>query len=401
MTALERVRFAASAMRGHLLRSALTLLGFAIGVAAVILLTALGEGARAYVTNEFMALGTNLLVVLPGKVETTGNAPILGGNPRDLTLGDVEAVRRHVPRIRRLAPLAVGAAQVGNGDRRRQATIAGTTADYLTIRRLAVTAGESLPVIDPDREASVALIGVTVERDLFGNENPLGRTIRIGDWRFRVIGVLEPKGMGLGMNLDELVIIPVASAMRIFNQTSLFRILIEAGAHSELADLKGEVLRVLTQRHDGTEDVTVLTQDSVLASFNRIVGVLTLTLAGIAAISLSVAGIGIMNVMLVSVSERTAEIGLLKALGAAPAEIQKVFLVEAVLLSLAGGVIGLAAGYAGAAALGQAFQSLPASPPSWAVVAALVVSFGAGIAFGVLPARRAARLDPVLALARR
>ena len=401
MTALERVRFAAVAMRGHLLRSGLTLLGFAIGVAAVILLTALGEGARAYVTNEFMALGTNLLVVLPGKVETTGNAPILGGNPRDLTLGDVEAVRRHLPRIRRLAPLAVGAAQVGNGDRRRQATIAGTTADYLTIRRLAVTAGESLPVIDPDREASVALIGVTVERDLFGNENPLGRTIRIGDWRFRVIGVLEPKGMGLGMNLDELVIIPVASAMRIFNQTSLFRILIEAGAHSELADLKGEVLRVLTQRHDGTEDVTVLTQDSVLASFNRIVGVLTLTLAGIAAISLSVAGIGIMNVMLVSVSERTAEIGLLKAIGAAPAEIQKVFLVEAVLLSLAGGVIGLAAGYAGAAALGRAFPSLPASPPSWAVVAALVVSFGAGIAFGVLPARRAARLDPVLALARR
>jgi putative ABC transport system permease protein len=401
VTALERVRFAAAAMRGHLLRSGLTLLGFAIGVAAVILLTALGEGARAYVTNEFMALGTNLLVVLPGKVETTGNAPILGGNPRDLTLGDVEAVRRHVPRIRRVAPLAVGAAQVGNGDKRRQATILGTTADYLIVRRLAITAGESLPVIDADREAAVALIGVTVERDLFGNENPLGRTIRVGDWRFRVIGVLEPKGMGLGMNLDELVIVPVASAMRIFNQTSLFRILIEAGAHSELADLKGEVLRVLTQRHDGTEDVTVLTQDSVLASFNRIVGVLTLTLAGIAAISLSVAGIGIMNVMLVSVSERTAEIGLLKAIGAAPAEIQKVFLVEAVLLSLAGGALGLAAGYAGAAALGQAFPSLPASPPTWAVVAALVVSFGAGIAFGVLPARRAARLDPVMALARR
>jgi putative ABC transport system permease protein len=401
VTALERIRFAATAMRGHLLRSGLTLLGFAIGVAAVILLTALGEGARAYVTNEFMALGTNLLVVLPGKVETTGNAPILGGNPRDLTLGDVEAVRRHVPRIRRVAPLAVGAAQVGNGDKRRQATILGTTADYLIVRRLAITAGESLPVIDADREAAVALIGVTVERDLFGNENPLGRTIRVGDWRFRVIGVLEPKGMGLGMNLDELVIVPVASAMRIFNQTSLFRILIEAGAHSELADLKGEVLRVLTQRHDGTEDVTVLTQDSVLASFNRIVGVLTLTLAGIAAISLSVAGIGIMNVMLVSVSERTAEIGLLKAIGAAPAEIQKVFLVEAVLLSLAGGALGLAAGYAGAAALGQAFPSLPASPPTWAVVAALVVSFGAGIAFGVLPARRAARLDPVMALARR
>jgi putative ABC transport system permease protein len=158
---------------------------------------------------------------------------------------------------------------------------------------------------------------------------------------------------------------------------------------------------VFTQRHEGTEDVTVLTQDSVLASFNRILGVLTLSLAGIAAISLSVAGIGIMNVMLVSVSERTGEIGLLKAIGAPPAEIQRVFLVEAVLLSLAGGMIGLGAGYAGAAALGRAFPALPASPPMWAVAAALAVSFGAGIVFGVLPARRAARLDPVTSLARR
>jgi len=401
MTAVERVRFALGAMRGHTLRSGLTLLGFGIGVAAVILLTALGEGARVYVTNEFMALGTNLLIVLPGKVETTGNAPILGGTPRDLSLGDVEALRRHVPRIRRVAPLSVGAAQVGYGDRRRQATILGTTAEYLAIRRLAVTAGQFLPDIDADREAPVAVIGVTVQRELFENENPLGRTIRVGDWRFRVIGVLEPKGMALGMNLDELVVVPVASSMRIFNQTSLFRILIEAGAHSELDDLKSAVIQVLTQRHDGTEDVTVLTQDSVLASFNRILGVLTLSLAGIAAISLSVAGIGIMNVMLVSVSERTAEIGLLKAIGAPPAEIQKVFLVEAVLLSLAGGILGLAAGYAGAEALGRAFPALPASPPPWAVAAALAVSFAAGIAFGVLPARRAARLDPVTALARR
>jgi putative ABC transport system permease protein len=203
------------------------------------------------------------------------------------------------------------------------------------------------------------------------------------------------------MNLDDIVVVPVASAMRLFDRTSLFRVMIEAGAHGELEDLKREVVRVFKERHDGEEDVTVLTQDAILSSFDRILGVLTLALTSIAAISLSVAGIGIMNVMLVSVSERTAEIGLLKALGAPAAEIQKVFLVEAVLLSSAGGAFGLLAGYAGAAALGHAFPALPAEPPLWAVIAALVMSGVAGVVFGVLPARRAARLDPVLALGRR
>ena len=401
MTHAERVLFAWNAMRGHGMRTALTLLGFGIGVAAVILLTALGEGARAYVTNEFNALGTNLIIILPGKIETSGNAPIVGGSPRDLTLGDVEAIRRHVPRVRRIAPLSVGAAQVGYLDRNRQSTIVGTTASYQEIRRLKVTTGTFLPEMDADREASVAVLGTAIARDLFGRESPVGRTVRVGDYRFRVVGVLEPKGMSLGMNLDDFVMVPVASAMRIFDRTTLFRVMIEAGSHAGLDDLERDVVRVMKQRHDGEEDVTVLTQDAILTSFNRILGVLTLALTGIAAISLSVAGIGIMNVMLVSVSERTSEVGLLKALGAPAAEIQKVFLVEAVLLSSAGGAVGLLAGYAGAAALGQAFPALPAEPPLWAVLTALALSFAAGIVFGVLPARRAARLDPVLALGRR
>jgi putative ABC transport system permease protein len=397
----ERVAFAWNAMRGHGVRTGLTLLGFGIGVAAVILLTALGEGARAYVTNEFNALGTNLLIILPGKIETTGNAPIVGGSPRDLTLGDVEALRRHVPQVRRLAPLSVGAASVGYLDRRRQATIVGTTAPYKEIRRLTLSRGEFLPELDADREAAVAVLGSAIAHDLFGAESPVGRTVRVGDNRFRVIGVLESKGMSLGMNLDDFVMVPVASAMRLFDRTSLFRVMIEAGSHSGLDDLKRDVIRVMKERHEGEEDVTVLTQDAILTSFNRILGVLTLSLAGIAAVSLSVAGIGIMNVMLVSVSERTSEIGLLKAIGAPATEIQKVFLVEAILLSCAGGLVGLLAGYAGAAALGRAFPALPAEPPLWAVAAALLMSGAAGVVFGVLPARRAARLDPVLALGRR
>lgn len=400
MTLVERVRFAYGAVRGHLLRSSLTLLGFAIGVAAVVLLTALGEGARGYVTDQFMSLGSNLIVVLPGKTETTGNAPIFGGTPRDLTIRDMQAVRQHAPRIRRIAPLAVGSAQAAYGDRRRESTIVGTTAEYAPMRRVAVTSGQWLPAIDPDREEPVAVLGQTVRHELFGEENPLGRSIRIGEFRYRVIGVIEPKGQALGMNLDEIVFVPVASALRLFNQTSLFRLLVEVGAHSEIDGVRKEVLAILRQRHDDEEDVTVVTQDSVLGAFNRILAALTLSLAGIAAISLSVAGIGIMNVMLVSVSERTSEIGLLKAIGAPPREIERVFLVEAVLLAVAGGAFGLTLGYIGAAALGQAYPELPAEPPLWAVAGAVVVSFGAGIAFGVLPARRAARLDPVAALSR-
>ncbi len=395
------LRFALGSLRGHRLRSGLTLLGVAIGVAAVILLTALGEGARLYVTRQFAALGSNLLIMLPGKTETTGNAPIFGGTPRDLTLEDIEAILRRCRRVRRIAPLSVGSARVGYGERRREVTVLGGTADLLPVRGLEVALGRFLPETGTGRGAPVAVIGRTVQKELFGEESPLGRPIRIGDWRFRVIGVLTGKGESLGVDMDDVVIVPVKSGLRLFNQTSLFRVLIEVGAHSEIDEARREVLAVMIERHDGEEDVTVLTQDSVLAAFNRILGALTLALAGIAAISLSVAGIGIMNVMLVVVSERTAEIGLLKALGATRRRILAVFLVEAALLSLAGCLVGLVAGYLGSGYLALRYPALPTHPPDWAVAAALVVSLGTGVLFGILPARRAARLDPVVALSGR
>jgi putative ABC transport system permease protein len=401
VTILDLLKFAWAALRGHRLRSSLTLLGMAIGVGAVILLTALGEGARGYVTSEFMALGSNLLIVLPGKTETTGNAPIFGGTPRPLTLDDCEAIQRRVPRVRRLAPLAVGSARVGFGEKRREVTVLGSTPDLLPVRHLAIGIGRFLPQVEAGRGAPVAVIGRTVQSELFGDTNPLGQSIRIGDFRFRVVGVMAPKGQSIGLNMDDVVIVPVSSALHLFNQQSLFRILIEVGAHAEIETARRQVLDILKERHENEEDVTVLTQDSVLGAFNRILGALTLALVGIAAISLSVAGIGIMNVMLVSVSERTPEVGLLKALGAKPRQILSVFLVEAILLSLAGGVCGLLIGYAGATVLGQVFPALPARPPAWAVVAALAVSLLSGGLFGVLPARRAARLDPVIALAGR
>jgi len=401
VSAAELLRFSWGSLRGHRLRSGLTLLGVAIGVAAVVLLTALGEGARRYVTGEFTALGSNLVIVLPGRTETSGNAPIIGGTPRDLTLQDAEAVLRRCRRVRRIAPISLGSARVGYGDRRREVTILGSTAELLPIHHLEMSVGRFLPEMEADRAAPVAVIGRKIQGELFGSENPLGKPIRIGDGRFRVIGVLAGKGHSIGLNFDDLVVVPVASGMRLFNRTSLFRILIEVGAHEEIPAARVEVLEILKARHEGVEDVTVLTQDSVLSAFNRVLGALTLALAGIAAISLSVAGIGIMNVMLVAVSERTAEIGLLKALGAAPRAILEIFLVEAILLSASGGLLGLLVGLAGAGTLAHLFPDLPAAPPAWAVGAALAVSLGAGLLFGVLPARRAARLDPVVALAGR
>jgi len=395
----DLLHFSTGALRGHRLRSLLSLLGVAIGVAAVIALTSLGEGARLYVTGEFASLGSNLLIVLPGKTETFGGAPMVSVAPHDLTLEDAEAVDRLVPSVTAVTPIVMGTAAASVGGRSRDVTVFGTTAELRGIRQLRMGIGRYLP--SGARDAPVCVIGAGLQRELFGRENPLGRTIRIGDSRFRVIGVVAARGTSIGVNMDEVVHIPVESAMRLFNRRSIFRLLVEVGHHQGIDAARDRTIAVLTERHDGEEDVTVLTQDSVLSTFQKILGVLTAALAGIAGISLTVAGIGIMNVMLVSVSERTREIGLLKALGVTPAQITGVFLVEAALLSTAGGVLGLATGIAA----GRIFQSLvpdfPVRPPVWAVLAAFAVSITVGLLFGSIPARRAARLDPVEALMRR
>src|SRR3989442_10847158 len=225
MNALDLLRFAWGALKGHRLRTALTLLGMAIGVGAVILLTALGEGARGYVTNEFMALGSNLLIVLPGKTETTGNAPILGGTTRPLTLEDCEAITRRVPRSRRLAPLSLGPALLGYPEKRREVTVLGSTPELLPVRHLEIGLGRFLPDVDLDRGAPVAVIGRTVQAELFGSDNPLGQPIRTGDWGFRVVGVMAAKGQSLGLNMDGVGMAPVAGAVGRFSQPSRVRVL--------------------------------------------------------------------------------------------------------------------------------------------------------------------------------
>lgn len=395
-------RFAGGALRGHRLRAGLSLLGVAIGVASVIVLTALGEGARIYVRGEFLSLGSNLLIVYPGKNETTGGMPMVGLHGlRELTPDDAYALARRVRQVKAVAPLAMGQASARVGDRIRTVNVAGTTTRFQQIRSLHLRYGRYLPADESGRGERVAVIGVKLQAELFLGENPIGRSFRLGQERYRVIGVFTPRGVSLGTDLDEVVHIPVDQAMRMFNVSGVTQVMVEVRAHEEIPAARTAVFALLKERHDGHEDVTVVTQDALLTSFGNILSVLTAALGGIAAISLTVAGVGIMNVMLVSVSERTREIGLLKAVGVTRGQVLAVFLVEAAILSTAGGTLGVAAGLAVVHALGALYPSFPVSPPEWAVAGATVVSVAVGLVFGALPARRAAALDPVMALAPR
>ncbi len=392
----ELIAFAVGALRGHRLRTVLSVAGVAVGIAAVIALTALGEGARRYVVQEFSSLGSNLLIVLPGKVETTGMMPF-GGTVHDLTIDDYKAVANRIPEVLRAAPLATGEETLRFGGKARSVPVIGTIRELVEVRRLRIGAGQFLPPGDPDRGGAEIVLGVKVAQELFGAESPLGRVVRLGEWRFRVVGVLEPRGRSLGFDFDDLVFVPVRTSMRIFNRSTLFRILVELPEDGDLEAGKEAVIDLLAERHRA-EDVTVITQDAVVNTLDSILGVLTLALAAIASVSLTVAGVGIMNVMLVAVSERRHEIGLLKALGASTTQILAVFITEAAVLSTFGGLVGLGAGWAAIVAFVQVYPTFPAATPVWAVVASLVMSMVVGIFFGVVPARRAAHLDPVEAL---
>lgn len=394
-------RYALTSLRAQRLRIALMLTATAIGVAAVIVLSALGDGARRYVVSEFAALGTHLLIVFPGRTETTGGLPpIVGETPRDLTIEDALALLRS-PAVRRMAPMNVGTASISVGPREREAVVLGTTADFHAVRHLDLARGQFLPAGDARSADPLCVLGAVIERELFGTRSALGEWVRLGDRRFRVVGTLAPQGHSIGVNLDEVVIIPIASAQALFNNPSLLRILVESPSRTQIEATRADVIAILRERHEGEEDVTVVTQDSVLRSFDRILRALTLTVAGIAAISLTVAGVLIMNVMLVAVAQRQAEIGLLKAVGATRTAVLRLFIVEAGLLSSLGGVLGLALGAAVTELLAWRFPALPFAAPTWAIAAALGVAVVSGVVFGLLPARRAAALDPVQALARR
>lgn len=402
MRPLDIIRFGLGSLGSNRVRTALMLLAMSIGVASVVLLTGIGNGARLYIVDKFAALGTNLVIVIPGRAETANNTPatLVGETPRDLTLEDALAVMRS-ELVGRVAPLNIGELSAVRQGRERQVPVLGSTASFLEIHKLNLAKGSFLPDEDWDIARPVCVLGSKVYQELFGREPALGELIRLGGYRCRVIGILASEGRSLGFDTQELVIVPVAFAQMLYNTSGLFRILVEGKDLQSLPRLKKHITGTIAKRHYGEEDVTIITQDSILATFDKILKSLTLTVAGIAAISLVVAGILIMNVMLMSVAQRTAEIGLCKALGGTRRQIMVMLVCEALLLSAIGGMFGLLLGFVAAWGIAQVYPELSTTPPLWAVVAAMTVALGTGLIFSLLPAGRAARLDPIRALAGR
>jgi len=385
----------------HPARSSLMLLAMSIGTAAVVVLTSLGESARGYISDEFSSIGTHLIMVAPGRTETSGVGPgmFAGDTPRDLTIADATAVARS-PLLTEVAPMVMGQAKVSWGGRERDAPLIGATASLRKIRKWTLAQGRFLPEGDPERDSGTCVVGAKLRKELFGPRRALGEWLKVGDRRCRVIGILAEEGRSIGMDVEEIVVMPVAGVLALLNRPSLNRIMANARSHELMDRASEEIRQIIKERHQGEEDVTIVTQDALLATFDRILASLTYTVGGIAGVSLIVAGILIMNVMLVSVSQRTPEIGLLKALGAPRDEILRLFLVEATALSVAGALLGLALGVLSRLAILYFYPVLPITWPIWAIVAALVTALVVGLAFGVIPARRAAALDPVAALSR-
>ena len=382
----------------HRLRTLLMLLAVSIGVASVILLTSLGEGARGYVDREFSALGNRILIVLPGRKETTGDGPpMYGASPRDLTLEDANALGR-IPGVLAVAPIVAGTTTISHSSRSREVITLGSTAAFFAVRQLQVGAGTLLSARAESEPLAAAVLGVKVKRELFGSSRALGQWVRVGDRRMRVIGVLEERGESLGLDMRDMLVIPVRTAEQLFDSPGLFRILLDIAPSADGDKIKVKILNVIRKRHDGEEDVTVISQDSMLAAFDNILATLTMAIAAISSISLLVAGILIMNISLISVSQRRQEIGLLKAIGASSRQIKQLFIGESLMLISMGSAVGISFAFALIALFAALWPSFPLQPPVWAVPAALLVAFGTGLVFSIVPAKRAAALDPVLAL---
>jgi putative ABC transport system permease protein len=376
----------------------MTAAAITIGVGSVLLLTALGEGARIWVEGQFSALGSNILVVIPGRTETRGGPPLAHSTTRDITLEDMMAVPRSMPGVRRVYPIVIGEGTARYEDRGRTATVIGSTQEFFRLRDVQMALGQGLPEMDPRDRQPVCVIGRKIQAELFQGVNPLGAKLKLGDYWFRIVGTVAESGRSAGVNMDETVVVPVANAMQIYNRSGLFRLVVEVTSVSDLDRAQGRLNLVLKDRHDGEEDFTILTPGALATSLGNIIGIITMALAGIAAISLAVAGIGVMNVMVVSVTERTGEIGLMKAVGAGNGQVMAIFLAEAVVLSLFGGALGVAGGFGLTEVAYRLYPTIPFQVPVWAVYLGLGVSFSVGVAFGLIPAMRAARMAPLDAL---
>ncbi len=393
----DAIRLALRAITAHRLRSFLTLLGIAVGIAAVILLTSIGEGIHQFVLAEFTQFGTNVIGIAPGKTKTGGAPP--SGIPtsvRPLTLDDARALER-VANATAVTPVVWGNSEVEANGRLRRTTIYGVNAAMVKVFTLRVRSGQFLPAGEDESARSFVVLGAKLKHELFGAENPLGARLRIGALQFRVIGVLEAKGQFLGVDLDDTAYVPAARALELYNREGLAEIHVSYEEGTPAEPIAEAVKTVLKARH-GREDFTVTTQEDMLRTLSNILDILTAAVGALGGISLLVGGVGIVTIMTIAVAERTNEIGLLKALGAPARTILGLFLGEAVVLAALGGLAGLGLGIGIAQFASFLFPALPVHTPWSFVVLAELMAVAIGLAAGVLPARRAAGLDAVEAL---
>ncbi|MEE8553392.1 MAG: ABC transporter permease [Desulfobacterales bacterium] len=390
------MKLSLAALFSQRMRSFLTTLGITVGIASVVLLTSLGEGVHRFVLSEFTQFGTNLIGVTPGKSTTAGMSGGIISNVRPLSMDDAAALKR-IPNIIAVAPVVQGNAPVEFGKRSRRTYIFGVGPQAPKVWQIRVAKGHFFTADDPSASRAFAVLGSKVRDELFVGENPLGRRIRIGGERYRVIGVMESKGQLLGFDLDDAVYIPTSRALAIFNRDSLMEIDLLYATGSSADQVAKKIKKLLMARH-GAEDFTIITQEQMLDVLGSVLGILTLAVGAVGGISLLVGGVGILTIMTIAVNERTAEIGLLRAIGAERRHILFLFIGEAVVLSSIGGLAGLIIGAGGAWFLGVAVPALPTHTPwSYVVLAEILAAF-IGLLAGVLPAHRAANLDPIEAL---
>ncbi|MEQ8999778.1 MAG: ABC transporter permease [Coleofasciculus sp. B1-GNL1-01] len=402
MDIVESIKMASTTLMANKLRSSLTMLGIIIGNASVIAMVGIGQGAQKLASEQFEALGPNVLFVIPGSREAQQTTVDF---PKTLVWEDAQAIATQVPAVAEVAPQINLRYLITYRNRNSNSLVTGTTPEFLSVRSFNVEKGRFFTDIDIKRNNQVVVLGSEVVEKLFGYQDPIGQSVRIKDVSFEVIGVMEPKGTFLGNNQDDAVFIPLSTmANRLRGRTSPYGvqvswIAVSARDRDSISAAQFQIENLLRRRHKivGEDDFGVQTQEDILQIVNTVTGALTIMLAAIAAISLVVGGIGVMNIMLVSVRERTQEIGLRKAVGAREQDILIQFMIEAIILSAAGGIIGTAIGVSGVLLVG-AFSPLKAGISPIAILVAVGVSGGIGLFFGVVPARQAAKLDPIVAL---
>jgi putative ABC transport system permease protein len=392
----DAVKFTLRSITAHRLRSGLTGLGIAIGITAVVLLTSIGEGIRHFVLTEFTQFGTHLIAINPGKTVTHGTPIGTIATVRPLSIADATALAT-LSQVRAVVPVVQGNAEAEYNGKRRRTNIYGVGPDMPTVFRFTVGSGRFLPADNPQAPRAFAVLGSKVRSELFGTDNPLGQRIRIANSRFMVIGTMEHKGQVLGFDMDEAVYIPAGKALELFNRESLMEIDVLYSEGAETSEISAGIRRILNARH-GSEDYTITTQEQMLDTLGSVLDVLTFAVGALGGISLLVGGVGILTIMTITVSERTAEIGLLRALGARRIHILGLFLSEAIILSSLGGAVGLILGTGGGQLLHLLVPALPVHTSWFYVMLAEGLAAAIGLLAGVMPARHAAQLDPVEAL---